>query len=206
MSQISRPLQVALVAAVGFALLWFVFLRPKSPAPPPPGPPPAGAPAGQAQTPFGEAAQKAQGAKQNAETAAGARAGEQPSPAPAGAAAGPAAHAGGKAPAKPRGAARGAPAAAPGKVLVLLFWNRASTDDRAVRRAVEGVDTRRGKVRTVIASLEQLPRFQKVLQGTRVVQSPTVVIVGPDGRVTRRIDGYTETREIEQAVANALHK
>jgi len=202
MSQVSRPLQVALVAVVGFALLWFVFLRPKPPAAAPaPSPPPAAAPAAQAQTPFGQAAQKAEGAKETAESAAGARGAQQPSSA----AAKPTAPAGAKAPAKPRGAARSAPGAASGKVLVLLFWNRASTDDRAVRRAVARVDSRRGKVRTKTASLEQLPRFQKVLQGTRVVQSPTVVIVGPDGRVARRIDGYTETREIEQAVANALH-
>src|SRR5918992_3355846 len=89
------------------------------------------------------------------------------------------------------------------KVLVLLFWNGESADDRAVRSAVRRVDDWNGRVFTHVAPIKTISRYGRIARGAEVEQSPTVVVVDPELRAETLV-GFVDTPTIEQAVVDAL--
>jgi hypothetical protein len=192
MPQVSRPIQIALIAAVAFLAAWFTMLRPR-------GDEPAPAPAASAAH-----------APATAGSGGAAPTGSAPATAPAPDQARPAASPKPSSPgATKRRTASGAPAARVrralngGKVVVLLFWNGRSPDDAAAREAVLGADRHGGRVVTVVAPLSQASRYASVTQGARIAQSPTILVVNP-ARRARLIVGFTDTAEVDQVVSDAL--
>ena len=113
-----------------------------------------------------------------------------------------------KAPAAPK-AAKGALAVVAdvkaGRTAVVLFWDGKSSEDQAVRRAVQRVDRRGGKVRVHVVNLKQISRFGAITQGVPVTSSPTVVVIGKDGKA-QVIRGLTVTGEIDDTVAKFAGK
>ena len=86
-----------------------------------------------------------------------------------------------------------------GNVAVLLFWDRRAADDRAARRAVARIDRHHGKVKVHVASVSRVGDYGAITQGVEVLQSPTVLVIGPDHRA-RAISGYTDSAEVDQLV------
>jgi hypothetical protein len=227
MLQMSRPVQVLAIAAGVFAVAWFLFLRPKpvdTPSTPSPstsaptGPTGGAAGTGNANTSLGKAVDKAvQGANtasQDGARAAGTDPGATTTPAPTAPGAAPTtstpptATPGTGAPVKPVKAGKGMPkpvakALDSRKVVLLLFWNPTSADDKAVRSELRQVKRRGGKVYVASAPVSQLARFAGITRGVQVLQSPTIVIVDPN-RKASTITGYTDATEIDQAVTDAL--
>jgi hypothetical protein len=232
MDQVSRPLQVALVATLAFVALWFLALRPKEEEIPPPPKPPAqaGAQGGNSAIPggLGNAVDKAragqaqanQSAQQRSQQGAGSEepSGQPPAqPAPSARTPGGAAGStrSGAVPATPaRGGRRFAASVSPaqvnaavssGKVVVLLFYNRRSSDDRAVRAEVGSLSRRSGRVLVGDAPLREVARYSSVTQGVQILQSPTVVVVNRR-RQAQLLVGYTDRFELDQKVVNALSR
>lgn len=210
MTQVSRPMLIALVATVAFAGVWFVALRPK---------PSSGSAAAQPNAPgvagLKRAVDKAHGAvaTSNAATAR-ARGGSSapivpvhpsttPVPSavhgPPGHVAAPPAHtAGGD-----RRVAAVQRALAQHRVLALLFYNPRASDDLAVRHELSGANRHHGRVVIVAAPLSELSRYAVVTKQVQVVVSPTLVII--DGqRDASTIVGFTDRAEINQRLADAL--
>jgi hypothetical protein len=214
-SQISPPIRIVLVAAVAFMAAYMLFLRPKEEAIPAP---PAPAPNTQTSEPAvsqpGKIAEAAQGAvdASNAQLQAqqgvdGVDAGEAGAATATGTAA-----TGSEAPAAAAAApavdVKGVPAPVAkaiekDKVLVLLFWNGKSADDRAVRSALRGVDDWNGRVVTHVAPIKTISRYGRIARGAEVEQSPTVVVVDPELRAETLV-GFADTATIEQMVVDAL--
>jgi hypothetical protein len=212
-SQISPPIRIVLVAAVAFLGAYMLFLRPKDEVIPPADPAPnvqTGAPA---VSQPGKVAQAAEGAVAAAdgqlkaqESVDGVDAGEaaattqsstgsSPSTAP-------------PAPAKPSLDLAGLPkpvakAIRHNKVLVLLFWNRKSADDKAVHAALAHVDRWDGRVSVQSASIKKISKYGRIARGVDVEQSPTVVVVDPSLRADTLV-GYVDSDTIDQAVVDAL--
>jgi len=90
-----------------------------------------------------------------------------------------------------------------GKVVVLLFYNRSSSDDRAVRAELAGLARRRGRVLVGEAPLREVSRFPSVTQGVQILQSPTVVVIDRR-RQAELLVGYTDRFELDQLVVSAL--
>jgi hypothetical protein len=218
-SQLSRPYQIALVGAVALVLVWFFALRPKgdsgsSSSQPAPTPAPAAAPkpaASKPATPFGRAVSKARGASaasdasnQRLQAGSAQASGEGPAqpaarPTPAHPAAPPAA----KAPARPAPTPVAAAANAP-RVLVVLFWNKGASDDRIVRTNLNLIDRHRGRVAIAAAPIQDVGRYGPLTSGVKVLESPTVIVLDTHSRSARTITGYTDVRELDQAVAESL--
>ena len=222
-SQVSLPMRIALVATLAFSALWFVALRPKTPpaastpaaATPAQSTPGQGAPA---QSAPGQAAQQANGAVEATQQAAGqaeAAAGNAATP-DAGTAARPAqaAEAGAAQPGAvdvKAAAAKTDSAAAKAvladiekrKVVVLLFWDRRVSDDRAVHTAVQGLSRRGGKVAVHVAPIAKLADYEAISRGVPVVTSPTVLIIDR-ARRARSVGGLTVPAELEELVGKAL--
>jgi hypothetical protein len=89
------------------------------------------------------------------------------------------------------------------KVLVLLFWNEKSADDRAVRESLRKVDRWDGRVFVQAAPLKHISRYGRIARGVNVEQSPTVVIADRDLRADTLV-GYADRQTIDQAVTDAL--
>ena len=232
MDQVSLPMRIALLAVLAFAGLWFVALRPKpadtvAPAAPVAEQPAKGLTGAPAKAK--DAVVKANGTSAKAEATAKAT-GESAAPA----AAKPAAKAD-PAPARPKAAKPAAkasvpagPAATPGsgtakardevakvqrvladldakKVVVLLFWDRRSSDDREVFRAVEASDRHDGKVSVRAAPIQKLGDYDAVTKGLPIAASPSVVVIDRQKRATV-ITGLTVTAEVNAAVKRALKR
>jgi len=98
--------------------------------------------------------------------------------------------------------ARAESALAQRKTVVLLFYGRGA-DDRGMRTELGKVGTRGGRVVVLSAPVSTVARFGALTRGVKVLEAPTVVVVGP-GRQGRAIAGFTDSTEVDQAVLSAL--
>jgi hypothetical protein len=89
------------------------------------------------------------------------------------------------------------------KVVVLLFWDRNASDDRAVRSAVTSLCQRGGKVAIHVAPIGGLAGYEPITRGVPVVTSPTTLIVDR-ARRARSVTGLTTRGELDEIVTRAL--
>jgi hypothetical protein len=212
-SQISPPIRILLVLAVAVLGAYMTVLKPKAEEVPPAEPAPnvqTGAPAESAPGKIAEAAQGAveasNGQLKSQESVDGVEAGEA------------AAATGSTTKAGKNGANAAASASAvdvkglpkpiakairKDKVLVLLFWNGKSADDKAVHKALAHVDRWNGRVYVGSAPIKQIAKYGRIARGVDVEQSPTVVIA--DSRLrAETLVGYVDSQTIDQAVVDAF--
>ena len=88
-----------------------------------------------------------------------------------------------------------------GKVVVVLFWNKKASDDRATRRGLRSVDLHGGKVVASAVPIGDVGRYEAITRGVQVLESPTVLVIGAGGKA-RAITGYTQPKEVDQAVSD----
>ena len=203
MDQISPPFRIAIVAMLAVCALWFTVLKPKDPAAEAPAPAAPGA------TGLANDVNAAKGAAATSD-AANAKVQKATGGAPAKTAS-PARHA--TKPVAGKSAAKGAATADrtasllsaldAKKAVVMLFYNRAGIDDRAVRKAVAATDRHHGKVVVKAVPVGQIGRYEAITRGAQILESPTVLVIAPD-RKARAIVGFTTTGEVDQAVGDAL--
>lgn len=207
-SQISPPIRIALIAAVAFLCAYMLFLRPKVESAPPIPPAPTTAPGVKGLTNAVGKAKEASKASDAANAKIQSATGGQDATATSRAV-------------KPAGqpsagkSAQGAGSDTSGlpvrvqkalddkKILVLFFYNLRSADDRAVLRAVKRVDRWQGEVVVQAANVRSIARYSKITQGADVQQTPSVVVVDRNAKAVR-LDGYVDTRSIDQAVVDAM--
>jgi hypothetical protein len=222
MSQISPPIRILLVCAVAFLAAWMLFLRPSAETTPPADPaavtgtPAAKDPGAATESGAGAAVQSATAAAETAGDAAAARAGETAPPATGTApTAGTAAKTGAgavpaldpKAVAKlPRDVRR---ALEQRKVLVVGVlsllskpWRPMPDDDRFVRRSLSRANRYGGNVVVRTISTGRLARYDAVLKGLDLSQTPSVVVVDRERKAVV-LEGYVDRISINQAIADA---
>jgi hypothetical protein len=217
--QVSRPVLIALVAAVALVGVRFTIMRPKDDSGSGSTPAAATAPG---QTGLQTAIDKANHAvgtnnaavKRHEQAAQAAASGEAATPAKAKATATPKAKPP-AAPVKPKPAAalpkledgdRSGPILRDldeGKVVVALFFNPHGSDDNAALRAVRSANRRHGRVVLHSIPIEDVGDYNALTTGVQVLEAPTVLVIGPDHKA-RTIVGYTEVKEIDQAVSDAV--
>ena len=225
MSQISPPIRILLVCAVAFMAAWMLFLRPKteSGAPaastPVTAAPPVEAGGDKASSLAGKAVEKANEATATQDARAEELAGGVGETAAA-----PATN-NATAVTQPADAAQpvqGTPAklnkkeVAEGglplrvlhalgdrKVVVILFWQPRAAEDKAVRKALAGIDRHHNKVLAHATHIKRVASYQQITRGAEVEQSPTVVVIDRNRQVTSLV-GYVDRQTIDQAVTDAL--
>jgi hypothetical protein len=90
---------------------------------------------------------------------------------------------------------------ADGKVVVALFYNAHSADDNAALRAVRHANRHHGRVVVHSIPIADVGDYGALTTGIQVLESPTIMVIGPD-RKARTIVGYTEVKEIDQTVGD----
>jgi hypothetical protein len=219
MSQISPPIRILLVCAIAFLAAWMLFLRPsEEPAPSPDpaavtGSPAAKDPGATTESGAGAAVQGATAAAGNAGDAAAAGAGET-APSGPGTAATTGAGAAGAVPALDPKAVAKLPrdvrrALEQRKVLVVGVlsllskpWRPMPDDDRFVRRSLGRANRYGGNVVVKTISTGRLARYDAVLKGLDLSQTPSVVVVDRERKAVV-LKGYVDRISINQAIADA---
>jgi hypothetical protein len=213
--QISPPFRIAIVAMLAVCALWFTVLKPKDPGadtaasdPTAPGVTGLSRDVNAAK----DAAAKSDAANAKVQAATGGT--EAKTGTTATATAPPTAKpksgtTGGTAPSK-TAKAKTTDASAPllraldrKDTVVLLFWNRRGSDDRAVRRAVQATARHHGHVVVKAVPVARVARYGAITSGVQVLQSPTVLVIGPD-RKARAVTGFTTKSELDQVVSDTL--
>jgi hypothetical protein len=220
-SQISPPIRIVLVAAIGLMAAWMLFLRPKTEEAPAPTPAPATAPG---VTGLSKAVDKAKDAaatsdeangkleKATGEGEAAAKAGKAGS----GSGASTALVSGRVLPVEPLTGdqTKGLPkkvvrALDNRQVLVVgVFdtkekrWARMAADDRRVRRELAEANRYDGKVVVAQSSLAKLSTLNAVIGDLGVTQTPSVVVVDRN-RKGVVLTGFVERHAINQAIQDA---
>jgi hypothetical protein len=210
-SQISPPIRILVIAVLGLMAAYMLVLRPKEEVIPPPSKPAGNLQTGKpAVSGAGKIAEKAKDAvnasnakSQQTEETAGADEATTPATKAAPAAKAPAATA-----TKEGVSLAGLPASvrkplASNKVLVMLFWNDKSADDRAVHRQLRKTDHWKGQVAVRSASIKNVSKYGRITRGADVSQSPTVLVVDRNLKATTLV-GYVDTPTIDQAAFDAL--
>lgn len=185
MDQVSRPMLIALAATVLFAATWMTVLRPKA-AQEAAGNAPAAALSAPVDRARGAVAKANAASSRSGRAGSGARSApqsDQRAPEPAVAAA--------------PGAAAPRAAAAGGGRTVLLFAG-AGADDAVAREVVRSV--RGPGVRVIVAGLEDVGRYQRLLGDIQVAGAPTILVIGPK-RTAREIEGLPDELQVRQALA-----
>jgi len=218
--QVSRPMQIALVAVVLLAGMWFTVLRPKpatesaSPAPV------ASQPVAPGVKGLATAVDKAKGAAATSDAAnakvqaaTGGTTAAKPSVTKSATAtkSAPAKHATKSAPAhaaKPAAATSSDPSQAlldilaTGKTVVLLFHGDGA-DDHAARRAVHRVALKdKAHVVSAYADISKVGAYQAITSGIDITTAPTILVIGTDKKASV-LTGYVDAGVIEQAVGDA---
>jgi hypothetical protein len=88
-------------------------------------------------------------------------------------------------------------------VLVLLFYNNRSSDDRAVRRALSHVNRYGGQVFVAPHWIKTVARYQAITRGVDVEQSPTIVVADHNLKADTLV-GYVDRETINQAIVDAI--
>jgi len=216
-SQISPPIRILVVLAIAVTGIYMLFLRPKPEVVPAAEPAPNTQTAEPAVSGPGKVAEAAQGAVEASndqlsaqEGVDGVDAGESAA-GTTGNGSGTAASSDDKAAAAAAAVAedlKGLPkpvrqALRKNKVLVLLFWNGKSADDKAVRAAMKKVDRWDGRVSVQVANIKKISKYGRISRGVDVEQSPTIVVTGPDLNAETLV-GYVDTTTIDQTVVDAF--
>lgn len=214
MEQVSKPVLIALAAVLVFVAAHFTVLAPKSDSASAPttatAPGQAGLENAIAKAKGAVAASKASATRheQAAAAASGGTEAVTPSARPGTTAKAKAV----AAPVKPKPPAPPLPKLGPGdrsgpilqelasgKVVVAIFYDRAGADDRAALQAVRATARHGGRVVVYAIPIGQVGDYNALTASVQVLQSPTVLVIGPDHKATT-IVGYTEVQEIDQTV------
>ena len=89
------------------------------------------------------------------------------------------------------------------KVVVILFWQPKAAEDKAVRKALTGIDRHHNKVLAHATHIKRVASYQQITRGAEVEQSPTVVVIDRNRQVESLV-GYVDRQTIDQAVTDAL--
>ena len=201
MDNVSRPLIALLVGSVAFLALWLVALKPSSSST-------TGNSGGLGR--YQSAINKAHHAAATSNAASAAEGGTVATTTTStGAAARPqtASRAPASHPAKVHASAN-TPVAVTralknGKVLALLFYNPAATDDRAIKQELAAVPTHSGKVLKLAVPVSRLAQYGVVTDQVPVQVSPTLVLIDK-ARQASTIVGFADRFELTQRVTAAL--
>ena len=219
--QVSRPMQIALVAVVLLAGMWFTVLKPKADAGGTPAADASSAPVAPGTKGLARAVDKAKGAASTSD-AANARIQAATGDASAAAtktAAAKAATTTAKTKAKTTksvAAARkpGTKAAtlvdpsnrllaylSKGKTLVILFYGKGYDDD-AARKAVHRTALKDRKMVSAYVPISKVGSYEAITTGVDVLTSPTVMVIGTNRKATT-LTGFIEAATVKQAVGDA---
>jgi hypothetical protein len=93
---------------------------------------------------------------------------------------------------------------AKGKVVLILFWNKHGSDDRAAKAAVERFAGGHTRTAVVTANANEVAAFGTITRGVQIFGTPTILVVGKSGKAIV-LTGLTDSFSLSQAISQARH-
>ena len=91
------------------------------------------------------------------------------------------------------------------KTVVILFWNKNGVDDRSVKKSVDRLSQRSGKVAKFTDTVNHLSRYTRVTSVASVTTTPAIVVVNSRGQA-EVLEGWNDYQTINQFVSNASRR
>jgi len=91
------------------------------------------------------------------------------------------------------------------KTVVILFWNKASVDDRSVKKSVDRLPRRGGKTAVFTDKVASLSNYTRITAAASVNQTPSLVIVNRKGQA-EVLNGYYDFQTLRQFVRDAARR
>ena len=91
------------------------------------------------------------------------------------------------------------------KVVVILFWNPRSVDDRSVKASLDSLSRHKRKVAVFSDRVENLARYSRIMTAASISTTPSLVIVNRKGQA-EVVNGYLDRQTVGQYVRNALRR
>jgi pyruvate/2-oxoglutarate dehydrogenase complex dihydrolipoamide acyltransferase (E2) component len=91
------------------------------------------------------------------------------------------------------------------KTVVVLFWNKSGIDDRSVKKSVDRLSRRGGKVAKFTDTVKNLSRYTRITSAASVTTTPSLVLVNSRGQA-EVLAGYNDYQTISQFVSNASRR
>jgi hypothetical protein len=91
------------------------------------------------------------------------------------------------------------------KTVVVLFWNKSGVDDRSVKKSVDRLSRRGGKVAKFTDTVKHLSRYTRITSAASVTTTPSLVVVNRRGQA-EVLAGYNDYQTINQFVSNASRR
>jgi hypothetical protein len=91
------------------------------------------------------------------------------------------------------------------KTVVVLFWNKSGVDDRSVKKSVDRLSRRGGKVAKFTETVKNLSRYTRITSAASVTTTPSLVVVNSRGQA-EVLAGYSDYQTINQFVSNASRR
>lgn len=91
------------------------------------------------------------------------------------------------------------------KTVVILFWNKAGVDDRSVKKSVDRLPRRGGKIAVFTDKVASLSNYTRITAAASVNQTPSLVIVNRKGQA-EVLNGYYDFQTLRQFVRDAARR
>jgi hypothetical protein len=91
------------------------------------------------------------------------------------------------------------------KTVVILFWNKSGVDDRSVKKSIDRLSRRDGKVAKFTETVKSLSRYTRITSAASVTTTPSLVVVNRRGQA-EVLAGYNDYQTINQFVSNASRR
>ena len=91
------------------------------------------------------------------------------------------------------------------KTVVVLFWNKSGVDDRSVKKSVDRLSRRGGKVAKFTDTVKNLSRYTRITSAASVTTTPSLVVVNRRDQA-EVLAGYNDYQTINQFVSNASRR
>jgi hypothetical protein len=91
------------------------------------------------------------------------------------------------------------------KVIVILFWNKRGIDDRSVKKSLDSLPRRKGRIAVFSDQVQNLARYTRITTAASISTTPSLVVVNRKGQA-EVINGYLDRQTIGQYVQNALRR
>jgi hypothetical protein len=93
---------------------------------------------------------------------------------------------------------------AKGRAVVVLVWSKKNPEDQELRRRVTKEITRRGgKVRVYLIAVNEVGRYDGLLAGLALGQTPSTIVIAPDHEA-KVLGGLTSTARIDRLTSSAI--
>jgi hypothetical protein len=91
------------------------------------------------------------------------------------------------------------------QTVVILFWNKKAIEDRSVKKSVDRLSRRNGRVAKFTDTVKNLSRYTRITTAASVTHTPALVIVNKRGQA-EVLNGYYDFQTINQFVSNASRR